>query len=807
MSEYTGQINIEAIAEIPEWLQGPQGPAGPAGKDGYSPVKGVDYWTESDKKEIIEAAKQEVAEGAQGKSAYEVALDNGFVGTEEEWLASLVGPAGEIGPVGPQGVPGVPGRDGEQGLPGRDGIDGKPGKDGISPTATVESNSEGAVITITDATGTTTAQIYNGSNGLPGADGLDGQDGFSPTVELTDTETGVTLTITDINGAKTATIKNGKQGAQGPQGLPGPAGQDGHTPVKGVDYFTDEEKNQIITEAASAVNVPVATTETAGKVKPDGTTITVDADGTIHSVGGGGSVSIDNKTIVQNEDGTIGTAIGGSWVDGLVDGPVIVDLDPAYGKGGEIGPWLTYDIMQELISKGDMLRASLSSSFGSETGCLVEIDTSIPDTYKLTCIYTITTVKIVYTGTGTADNWSCTRGFEGGSTGFSSKGNNFYSLINGKVPSPINSANFLPLSEDFTVDSDKLKLNWLQLTNKKGFNFNHNQNNSTGKTSGKGSLSGGWSTCHDGENGIAWGSNARGSSNESFLFGNQVYELSGYDTSFSFATGLINYIKSTKSFVAGNYNNWYGSKPGEGVSIFGQGNTPYSDWSFNTGKWSAYDTNKEYAHIVGNGTDNSNRSNAYTLDWSGNATFAGTVSSAGADYAEFFEWADENKEAEDRVGYIVTLDGDKIKLASSDDDILGIVSGTATVLGDNAEWYWNKRYLTDDFGRVIYEDREIVHEAVYNPDGELIQEEKTEVVNAPIINPAYDPNKPYINRRNRPEWSAVGMIGKLYVRDDGTAQVNSYVTAKDGIATHSDSKTNMRVMKRVKDNIILVCLK
>ena len=81
MSEYTGQINIEAIAEIPEWLQGPQGPAGPAGKDGITPVKGVDYWTESDKQEIIEAAKQEVAEGAQGKSAYEVALDNGFVGT------------------------------------------------------------------------------------------------------------------------------------------------------------------------------------------------------------------------------------------------------------------------------------------------------------------------------------------------------------------------------------------------------------------------------------------------------------------------------------------------------------------------------------------------------------------------------------------------------------------------------------------------------------------------------------------------------------------------------------------------------
>ena len=51
------------------------------------------------------------------------------------------------------------------------------------------------------------------------------------------------------------------------------------------------------------------------------------------------------------------------------------------------------------------------------------------------------------------------------------------------------------------------------------------------------------------------------------------------------------------------------------------------------------------------------------------------------------------------------------------------------------------------------------------------------------------------------------MMGKLFVRDDGTAKVNGYVMANNGIATHSDSKTNMRVMKRVKDNIIQVCLK
>lgn len=32
---------------------GEQGPPGEKGEDGYTPVKGVDYWTESDKKEIV----------------------------------------------------------------------------------------------------------------------------------------------------------------------------------------------------------------------------------------------------------------------------------------------------------------------------------------------------------------------------------------------------------------------------------------------------------------------------------------------------------------------------------------------------------------------------------------------------------------------------------------------------------------------------------------------------------------------------------------------------------------------------------
>jgi hypothetical protein len=39
-----------------------------------------------------------------GKSAYAIAVDNGFVGTESQWLASLVGADGANGATGPAGV-------------------------------------------------------------------------------------------------------------------------------------------------------------------------------------------------------------------------------------------------------------------------------------------------------------------------------------------------------------------------------------------------------------------------------------------------------------------------------------------------------------------------------------------------------------------------------------------------------------------------------------------------------------------------------------------------------------------------------
>lgn len=65
--------------------------------------------------------------GAPGKSAYEIAVDNGFEGTVEDWLESLKGDPGPQGPEGPQGPKGDDGPEGPQGDPGDNGEDGAPG--------------------------------------------------------------------------------------------------------------------------------------------------------------------------------------------------------------------------------------------------------------------------------------------------------------------------------------------------------------------------------------------------------------------------------------------------------------------------------------------------------------------------------------------------------------------------------------------------------------------------------------------------------------------------------------------------------
>ena len=215
--------------------------------------------------------------------------------------------------------------------------------------------------------------------------------------------------------------------------------------------------------------------------------------------------------------------------------------------------------------------------------------------------------------------------------------------------------------------------------------------------------------------------------------------------------------------------------------------------------------------VVGNGTYGAteldrNESNALECRTTGSLAIGGSLIQNASDYAECFEWYDGNPNKEDRIGYIVTLEGNKIRFADSTDDILGIISGTAGVIGNAAELDWKDRYLTDEYGRIIYDEIELEQTTCdpNDPEKEIVE---TICRKVPRINPDFDSTLEYVPRTERPEWGVVGLMGQIYVRDNGLAVIGGYVTPTRGIATPSLEPTRMRVMERINDHIIRVFFK
>lgn len=138
--------------------------SGFVGDDDNSPIPPTpDLYTQLLQK-ISDAEK-----GKDGKSAYEIAVKNGFVGTEIEWLESLKGADGK------NGVDGAPGQDGIDGKNGADGQDGANGSDGKSAYEIAVANG----FTGTEFEWLVSLKGSDGKDGVNGKDGADGQDGIN----------------------------------------------------------------------------------------------------------------------------------------------------------------------------------------------------------------------------------------------------------------------------------------------------------------------------------------------------------------------------------------------------------------------------------------------------------------------------------------------------------------------------------------------------------------------------------------------------------------------------------------------------
>lgn len=142
--------------------------------------------------------------------------------------------------------------------------------------------------------------------------------------------------------------------------------------------------------SGQVISTPIATTEVAGKVKPDGTTITIDNDGTIHSVGGSSTVDYD----LSNATGTLDIVHGGTGATTAENARINLGLGsaalksytsntPADGSTDLITSGSVYTAVHSVkpVSEGGTGRNSLTRGsvlVGNNTGgvSLVSVDSS-----------------------------------------------------------------------------------------------------------------------------------------------------------------------------------------------------------------------------------------------------------------------------------------------------------------------------------------------------------------------------------------------------------------------------------------------
>ena len=210
-----------------EWLESLKGTAG---ADGQTPYVGTNgNWWIGTTDTGVTAGGRNGTDGATGKSAYEIAKENGCTLSEAEWLASLKGADGQNGSNGKSAyeialeaglttaateAEWLDSLKGATGAAGQDGRDGKDGKDGV-----------------------------NGKDGIAGKDGIDGKDGDTPFIG-TNGNWWIGTTDTGVKAA----------GPQGEQGLKGDKGDKGETGAQGANgrsaYEIAIEKN-LITNAVT----------------------------------------------------------------------------------------------------------------------------------------------------------------------------------------------------------------------------------------------------------------------------------------------------------------------------------------------------------------------------------------------------------------------------------------------------------------------------------------------------------------------------------------------------------------------------
>ena len=178
------------------------------GKDGFSPKVKAEQMESGVVITIVDADGETSAtlhngangeKGTDGKSAYQIAVEQGYQGSESDWLSSLKGDKGEKGNTGAKGNP------------GQDGTDGKSAY-AIAVEHGYEDSEEKWLLSLKGEKGDPGdrgLQGVPGEKGEKGDAGVAGKDGFSPIANVVKDGSVITITITDKNGTTTVTLTEG----------------------------------------------------------------------------------------------------------------------------------------------------------------------------------------------------------------------------------------------------------------------------------------------------------------------------------------------------------------------------------------------------------------------------------------------------------------------------------------------------------------------------------------------------------------------------------------------------------------------
>jgi hypothetical protein len=192
----------------------------------------------------------------------------------------------------------------------------------------------------------------------------------------------------------------------------------------------------------------------------------------------------------------------------------------------------------------------------------------------------------------------------------------------------------------------------------------------------------------------------------------------------------------------------------------GLGTITYESYQHVSGRWNNTINENQY-FIIGNGTSNVSRSNAFRVDSDGRVYGAGATYNSGADYAEYFESLSGDSIP---YGTVVELEDGKIKICTDSNNAIGVISSNPTIIGNNEEGTadeWVGKYLKDEWGRYIMEDYQTEEVDYSDSSGNIFY--KTVTRQRPKISDNFDPNAQYIPRSQRPEWNVVGLVGQVRI--------------------------------------------